>query len=303
MEMDTKNNKIKLVTHNGSFHADDIFAAATLSLLLEKKGKAFEIIRTRDIETIKAGDYVFDVGGIYDESINSFDHHQKEFNKKRENGIMYSSFGLVWKKFGKELTESDKIVELIDKHLAAPVDASDNGFDLVEAKYDILPYFIQHFFSSMRPTWRETNVTNDERFLECVKIAKVVLSREIIQAKDSVLAEEKVISIYQNAKDKRIIVLDEDYPYQDILDNLPELLFIIYPRNNDDLWGVRAARKDKTTFKNRKDFPEGWAGLRDQELQKVTGISDAVFCHKALFLAVAKSKEGAFKLAELALLV
>ena len=40
----------------------------------------------------------------------------------------------------------------------------------------------------------------------------------------------------------------------------------------------------------------------DETLQKVTGVEDAVFCHKGLFLAVAKSKEGAIKLAELALM-
>lgn len=303
--MDIMNDKIKkkLVTHNGSFHADDIFAAATLSLLLEKRGEDFEIIRTRDEEIIKTGDYVFDVGGIYDPEANRFDHHQKDFNEKRENGILYSSFGLVWKKFGKELSGSDKIKVLIDRHLAAPIDASDNGFDLIESKYDTLPYFIQHFFHSMRPTWRETNVTNDQRFLECVKIAKMVLSREIIQAKDSMIAEEKVISNYKNTEDKRLIILDEDYPYQDILDDLPELLFVIYPRTNDNLWGIKAVRKNKLTFENRKNLPKSWAGLRDEELQKITGVSDAIFCHKALFMAVAKTKEGAIKLAELALLV
>ena len=68
----------KLVTHNGSFHADDIFACATLCLILEKQGKEFEIIRTRDEEMIKTGDYVFDVGGIYDANKNIFDHGNQE---------------------------------------------------------------------------------------------------------------------------------------------------------------------------------------------------------------------------------
>ena len=60
-------------------------------------------------------------------------------------------------------------------------------------------------------------------------------------------------------------------------------------------------RKEKNSFKNRKDFPTIWAGLRDEKLQKVTGVSDSIFCHRGLFLAVAKSKEGAVKLAKLAL--
>src|SRR3989344_7176045 len=97
--------KKKLITHNVSFHADDIFAAAALSIYLESKGEEVEIVRTRDEEIIKTGDYVFDVGGIYDESANRFDHHQAEGAGKRENGlpaqagIEYSSLGLGWKKF------------------------------------------------------------------------------------------------------------------------------------------------------------------------------------------------------------
>ena len=52
---------------------------------------------------------------------------------------------------------------------------------------------------------------------------------------------------------------------------------------------------------NRRDLPEGWAGLRDKELARVTGVSDAVFAHRNRFMAVAKSKEGAIALAKLAL--
>ena len=50
-----------------------------------------------------------------------------------------------------------------------------------------------------------------------------------------------------------------------------------------------------------KDLPESWAGLRDQELINATGVSDAVFVHRNRFMAVAKNKQGAVRLAELAL--
>ena len=210
---------------------------------------------------------------------------------------------MVWKKYGPDLSGSEKIAEIVEKHLVAPVDAFDNGFDLVQNKYDISPYFIQHFFRAMIPTWTEKDITNDEMFLKSVEIAKKILSREIVQARDSVLAEEKIISIYRNAKDKRIIVLDQNYPYEYTLNNFPEPLFVVYPRKSDGSWGVKALREDPKTFKNRKDFPKPWAGLRDEELQKITGVPDTVFCHKGLFMAVAKTKEGVIKLAELALLV
>lgn len=292
----------KLVTHNGSFHADEIFASAVLSLLLEKKGEKFEIIRTRDPKIIEEGDYVYDVGGIYDEEKNRFDHHQKDFNEKRENDILYSSFGLIWKKYGEELVGDEKATKFIDNRLVAPIDGADNGIDLVESKYDISPYFIQYFFNSMIPTWCEKDLDPDSMFLESVEIAKKILNREIIQARDFILAEKKIEEIYNNTEDKRIIIIEDNYFYENILNKYEEPLFVIYPKTAGDSWSARAIRKTATSFKNRKDFPVSWSGLRDEELQKVSGVKDAVFCHKALFLAVAKSKEGAIKLANLALI-
>ena len=90
---------------------------------MRKRGETFEIIRTRDEEAISNADYVFDVGGIYDEDKNRFDHHQKDGAGKRENGIEYASFGLVWRKFGIKLCVDTKVVDLVDKILVAPIDA------------------------------------------------------------------------------------------------------------------------------------------------------------------------------------
>src|SRR3989344_2316182 len=119
----------KLVTHDGSFHTDDLFACATLSLYLEKNSQAFDIIRTRDDETIAGADYVFDVGGIYDEASNKFDHHQTGGAGERENKIAYSSFGLVWKKFGAEISGAKEVADLVERKLVMPVDANDSGID------------------------------------------------------------------------------------------------------------------------------------------------------------------------------
>ena len=293
----------KLITHDGSFHSDDIFACATLCLMLQKNNEPFEIIRTRDekiFKNAKADDsYIFDVGGVYDEKENRFDHHQIGGAGKR-NGIEYASFGLVWKKFGKILTGGEKIAEIIDKRLAMPVDAFDNGFDLVENKYEVSPYYIQHLFLAMRPTWKEESLSKDEMFLKCVEIAKEVLTREIIQAQDALLAEELVTDIYKKTTDKRIIILDINYSDEYTLNDFTEPLFVVYPRSSDNFWGVRTVKKNPKTFINRKNFPKTWAGLRDEELQNVSGVSDAIFCHRGLFLAVAKTKEGAIKLAQIA---
>src|SRR3989344_4114744 len=175
--------KKKLITHNGSFHTDDVFACAAFMLLLDRKGDQYEVVRTREEKLIEEGDYVFDVGGIYDEAKNRFDHHQRGGAGKRANGIEYASFGLVWKKFGKELCESNKAA------------------DIVEKKHEVSPYLIQHAFLATEATWRE-GLINDEMFQKSVSIAKEILSREIIQAKDLLLAEEAVVENYKSSPDK-----------------------------------------------------------------------------------------------------
>ncbi|MDO8564969.1 MAG: MYG1 family protein, partial [bacterium] len=65
--------KKTIVTHEGKFHADDVFAVATLLLALQDEA---EVRRTRDEEDVASADIAVDVGGIYDAEKNRFDHHQ-----------------------------------------------------------------------------------------------------------------------------------------------------------------------------------------------------------------------------------
>lgn len=292
------NKKKILVTHNATFHADDIFATATLSLLLGGKVK---VIRTRDEEIIRTGDYVYDVGGEYDASINRFDHHQKGGAGKRENGIPYAAFGLLWKTYGEKVCGSKEVAEKIDKGLVQAIDAHDNGMDIFTLKAEVAPFLIENMFSAFRPSWKEDD-DFDTPFFELVELAKKILKRKIIKTRDELEANSFVEKAYQDAKDKRLIVIDDRYPWNDTVMKYDEPLYVVFPNANKDTWRVGCVRKEEKSFENRKSFPVAWAGLRDQDLAKVTGVTDAVFCHNGRFLAVAKSKEGAIKLAELALL-
>lgn len=289
-----------IVIHNGSFHADDVFACATLLLVLNDRAK---IIRTRDEEIIKKGDYVVDVGGIYNPDTNRFDHHQKEGAGKRENTIPYASFGLVWKKFGEDLCGSAEVAKIIDQKLVQPIDAGDNGIDISKPIFEgISDYNIGLVVSSFRPTWQE-NISSDKTFPRAVKLAKEVLLNEIKRIKASFHARKVIVDAYNKVIDKRIIIIDEPVKRDDVVATLvsfPEPLFGIYPNKYKD-WQVVAIRKAMESFELRKKLPKNWAGLREEELTQVTGVPDAIFCHKDLFLAGAKSKEGAIKLAQLAL--
>ncbi|MEI6478833.1 MAG: MYG1 family protein [bacterium] len=287
------------MTHNGSFHADDVFAVATIELVYPKE--RFEVVRTRDEARINNGDFVVDVGRIYDENTLRFDHHQEGGAGKRESGIPYASFGLVWKKFGEKLCGKDQS-EIIDKSLVSFIDAGDNGVDLVEEKKGVSNFSISSLVSVFNSTSLEKD-NNDRTFLELVELAKKTIKREIAISEEYVFGEKKIKEAYESAEDKRLIILNEQIDkiiLNDVLQRFPEVLFVIHPYHKLGS-AVRAVRKNSSSFESRKKLPEAWAGKTGEELQKITGVSDAIFCHNARFVANAKSMEGALKLAKIAL--
>ncbi len=289
--------KIKIVTHDGDFHADDIFAVATLELAL---GSKVEVIRTRLPEKISKGEYVVDVGGVYDAEKNYFDHHQKGGAGMRPNGIPYAAFGLVWKKFGEKLCGGAEVAEAVDRRLIMPIDAFDNGVDVVTLlKEEVVPYTISDLFFAYRPTWQEPTLEMDAQFLKAVEVAKYLLGREIAKARGRHDAENFLEKAFREASDKRLLILDDEFPWREFADAHNEILFVIKPKEKQ--WHLYAVRKQKGSFENRKDLPAAWAGKRDQELAKITGVPDSIFCHNGRFIAVAKSKEGILQLAKLAL--
>ena len=55
---------MKIGTHNGSFHCDEVLACAMLKHLPDYKEA--EIVRTRDQSILEKCDIVVDVGGVFD---------------------------------------------------------------------------------------------------------------------------------------------------------------------------------------------------------------------------------------------
>lgn len=290
-------NKKTVAVHSGSFHADDVFAVAALSLYL---GYIPKIVRTRDEQQIKKADYVLDVGRVYDPLNNKFDHHGEGWNEKRDNGILYASVGLLWRSLGAQICPSKEVADIVDRKLIQIIDATDNG---VEISRNIIPnvkaYNLSDIIYTFNPTWRE-KTNSDEAFLEAVPLARKILEREIIQAEDFLIGEQSVMDAYEKSKDKRIIVLDELYDYR-VLENLPEPLLVIKPASSGTDWHINLVVVKGTSFDGRMIFPAEWAGKEGEDLQKITGITEAVFCHNKRFLVVCKTKEGAIKAAELAI--
>lgn len=296
--MQETGKKIRIVTHNGRFHTDEIFAVAALKIYL---GDAeTEVVRSRDPKVWETGDYVVDVGTEYDPSRGRFDHHQ-EGGAGERNGIAYSSFGAVWKSFGKEICGgSERAANAIERRLAYPIDATDNGVDIYRPiREDIHPYGLHQVVTVWNSTWKEGD-KQTEHFMFLVDFCTKLLQREVVAELDSEEGEELSRKAYREATDKRIVVMNDQYS-NDVLAEYPEPLFVVKPARQNDNWEVECVRDDPHTFKNRKNLPAAWAGKRDGELANITGVPDAVFCHTKLFVAVTETKEGALKLAQLAI--
>ena len=75
------------ITHNGTMHADEVFSTAFLSLYFGN----FKVARVSEVpENISSNTIVYDIGK------GKFDHHQSDA-RIRDNGIKYSSLGLLLK--------------------------------------------------------------------------------------------------------------------------------------------------------------------------------------------------------------
>lgn len=296
--------KISIVVHSGKFHADDVFSVATLSLYLNLSPEDFDIKRTRDIKIIESADYVFDVGFINDGKTR-FDHHQEGGAGVRSDGIPYASFGSIWEKFGERICGSREVADKIDKKIVEPLDAVDVGIDIMTCLCEgVSPFTMSDFIYHLNPTWKEGSDSIKESFLGAVKFAKSILEREIKRTKDNLeefkIAEKIIKQKYEETEDKRIIVLEEDIPWKEIINKFKEPLFVVTKNETDKTWRVYGVRDDMSSFKNRKDFPESWAGKEKEELAIVSGVKDAIFCHTARFVCSAKTFEGAMEMAKIA---
>lgn len=296
--------KIKIVTHNGDFHADDVFACAALLLWAEKSRKKISIIRSRDNQVIKSADIVVDVGGVYDDKLDRFDHHQRGGAGSRKNDagldIPYASFGLVWRKYGSIICGNEKIAERIERDMVMKIDAMDNG--LISPADSVHCYSVGKAIGSLVPTWLEDKNNTNKMFFEALKISTIILIRE----RASKIAEE--IGMLETAKEiesqgrPKILVLPKHFDWHESVVRETNVKIVIYP-DGDKNWGIQVARNSEKNLNSvRAVFPEEWWGLRDGDLEKISGVRGAIFCINRGWFAVARSKEAALMLANKAII-
>lgn len=291
-------NDANLITHAGTFHADDVFATAFLTKIIDNP----VLYRINNYSNdIKTDAIVYDIGG------GEFDHHQINA-KVREENFKYSSIGLLFEKFGEKYIRTlvdDNIEEIvceIDKNLIKQIDAIDNGvFPYIECEYNVT--LLSDIISLFNPTW-DDKTDRDELFLNAVKLAEFIFDREVNKIISKIKARDKVIEAIKE-NDGSILYLEEFMPFKDfILESTnPKALdikFVIFPSIRGG-FTVHTVPTSKLIRDPRLRFPVSISGLRDEELRNKTGIKTATFVHADGFIGAAETLEDAFLLANYAL--
>jgi uncharacterized UPF0160 family protein len=302
------NDVKRLVTHSGSFHADDVFSFVVLSRLFPHA----KLLRTRDesiFQNAGLGDIVFDVGMIYDPMTKRYDHHQKD-KPTRDGEHPYSSIGLVWKDFGIDYLRSSvfddekglqRIWDYIDQSFIFPIDCADNGKVPTVGPVDSGPLSLPLQLENFNPVFDDPDPDYDGAFLRAARFAGAILENKIMHTAAYYRQRPIVEQALAETDDLRVITLSKSCNWEAHLREMgvDEVLFAIYPAHGN--WNCSAAKISEESFENKKSFPEDWAGLRNDELAKATGVPDAIFCHTGLFVCVAGSLEGVSELARQAI--
>jgi len=290
---------MKASTHDGRFHADEIFALAVLNLFYPD----LEIIRSRDENVYNNNDIIVDVGHVYEPDNLIFDHHQRSFSLKRESGIPYASFGLVWKHYGELLCGSSETSEYIDSVIVQSIDADDNGIDIYETKIDGIGF---HTLSDIIESFVPRHVDDDDKvqkgFDRALNFATSYMKRQIKLAKELFeVALPNIRNAIEVAEDPRILIFKMfDKTWLNFISReSKEALFVIFPTHRKT-WAIRSVPKRGQKFEYCKLLPSEWGG-RQKDFAEISEVHDALYCHNGCFLAEAKSLEGADKLAVIAL--
>lgn len=295
-----------LVTHSGGFHADELLS----SVILTRLYPTAKIVRSRAAEWITPAQdrVIYDVGGAYDAQAQIFDHHQRGA-PLRDDGQPYSSFGLVWKHYGRDYlmalgipaTDLEEVHASFDKSFVLPIDLTDNGALSPATAGELAGLTLPSLLETLKPSFdnREPGA-DDAAFRGALSIARAFVEAGIEKKAAKLRAETLVLKAIEQAGESPILELPIGMPFRPAIvkAGADHLLFVVHPRDKD--WCVTGVRRAEEGFELRADLPMSWAGLTNGDLERVSGVDGATFCHNGRFIAAAKTREAAMTMAEIA---
>lgn len=275
-------------THDGTFHADDVTACALLMYLnLIEKDK---IYRTRELSTLDQCEYVCDVGGIYEPEMKRFDHHQVDYTGP------LSSAGMILEYLRTSKLLTQKQADFLNNSLIRGIDAHDNGKDPQLPGYCLF----SHVISNFNPIHYEASAEElFTAFISAVDFTTEYLRKILERFRYNQSARGEVQKVMSTGKE--YLVFDHHIPWMDAFFELGgerhPAKFIIMPIGDQwKLRGIPPTNDDR--MRVRLPLPAAWAGLMEKDLTSVSGIKDAVFCHKGRFISVWKTKQAALAAVE-----
>ncbi|KRA48295.1 MYG1 family protein [Devosia sp. Root635] len=293
-----------LVTHSGGFHADELLSSVVLTRLFPQA----LIKRSRAPEWITPGmdRIIYDVGGLYDAEARIFDHHQRGA-PVRDDGQPYSSFGLVWKHYGRQYLAASNVpqahIEAVhasfDTKFVLPVDLMDNG--ALSPSGPLAGLMLPSLLETLKPDFDDTDPDAETTaFHTALAIARSFVEAGIARSAAKLRAETIVHQAIVATGQGRVLELPMGMPFRPAIvrAGADHLLFVVHPRDKD--WCLTTIRRSDEGFEARADLPAAWAGLTNGELEAASGVTGASFCHNGRFVAAAKTREAALAMAELA---
>lgn len=316
-------------------HPDDVFSVAVLSLIEPTikiiRTRDEDLLKSADFRVDVGGRYDCETGDYDHHQPDFMMRHLPPTNPRYTEGPKYAAFGLIWKHFGDQLISyllaagkydySKECVEFvfnqIERLLVSSIDAVDNGeannyyLDSGGFKLPTIGKLITNIF----PTWIEqphiTDEDMDKYFHEAKQMAMTYLKREIMKQYSVFMGRDTILTKLEESSDP-ILVLDTFVPWGPIFTKYGEkakhIKMVVYPSN--DTWMCQSPYynwkldtdlspeyKNGTPRKLRCPAPESICGLTNDELVKITGIPDLMFCHVNGFLSVAKTFESIMSLA------
>lgn len=182
---------MKILTHAGTFHADEISAVALLLLVYPDA----EVTRTYDAETVKAAQadpdtFVVDIGREYNPGMLNFDHHQDE--------SLPASNMLVLDYLTKTGAIQPRHAELLEKYLFGYISRVDCG-QVVEK-----PGSIPSISGIIRAC---NNLPEEDANRIAFAIMRAALNAQLATI-DRRIESEMIWAAAQRGQDKRVVIHD-----------------------------------------------------------------------------------------------
>ena len=273
-----------ILTHDGVFHADEVFATALIKLVAKSSNNQIEVIRTRNPKILQEH-LTLETSIVIDVGNSEFDHHQElKYNTINGEQIPMSSFGLVHKKFLElGLISFDKDLQ----NLVTEIDKADNG---------VAPSTMSTLVRTFTPNWNDTSDTAmDNAFHRAVDFAKVILENMFEKTKANFFAEEIIkdrIETLKTANEKtnntkrNYLILETFIPFQETIikynetvEDEDKIKFVI--NKNKNKYNLHTIKKALGSFENQID-------LISLDMAKELNI-DVDFIHNNKFFGVADS--------------